>query len=450
MYKASSLATFLPFWFVATSFFVFCFVFLSALAYVSGDTQRFLTALLIFLPMSALPFIILGMPLGVINRVFICRSSVVFLIIFFFFKMIADKSPYFKCLGAPPLMGSVCFLFLSYFLSFLGLEGGHFLDVGKSILVLLSCVLFFYILISYIDSEQKIKYIFNVLLIACVLQAFLSGLSYFYYIAIKHKSIIRAEGFFRDYEIFAEYLALHIPLFFYMIRSQKKKKYKRLLLGFLTVVLFVLLSTGTRGVIISTVLGLGYYFFMLRKKINFISGLKMFGGGLFSCSIALFLLYKFLPPAANILERFGKFQINSLNTRGPIWADFFYYFKQKPIMGHGAIYDLWSYLSWPHSTYFSYLLMAGIIGLLAYLIFLSGILKKGFLNVRYSRDNSNFFEPSVLLNTILIIFIVDSAKIDYQRYSNYQLFIWMIFALIVSWNRILLKKKVTNENIVDK
>lgn len=48
---------------------------------------------------------------------------------------------------------------------------------------------------------------------------------------------------------------------------------------------------------------------------------------------------------------------------------FFKYFFCKPVWGYGIVYDLRSYLFWPHSTYFAYLLMAGIAGLGAYLLF---------------------------------------------------------------------------------
>lgn len=437
IYHRSVVATFLPFGLVLFLFFA---IFVGSLffLYLILQNIRFgLSAFLIFLPMSALPFILLGYPLVVLDRVFICRSSIVFgalLLAFWWFAKQVSTYSYQKF--GFPLIKSIGLLSFLYILNIFVVDKEYIIRVIQSNLVFISCVMFFYFLLSYIKNREKLIYVVRVLIISCIIQAIFSSFSFFYYLIIKGRSTFRVEGMLRDFELFAEYLAIHVPLIFYMIRNEKSVFFKRLFKYSLPGVLFVLFATATRGAVIFLLLSMCYYLFAMRKKLSIPNILKITVVSTIVCITILAILYKTIPASAHIIERFFSTKIATLDTREYVWQKFYEYFRKHPLLGYGLVYDLRSYLFYPHSTYFYYLLTMGIAGLLAYLIFLFSILKRGWMNIKFNKHFISRYELSVALNASLIIFVVDGLKVEYLRYSNYQLFIWTVFALIVSLNQI--------------
>lgn len=441
IYCGSIVSTFVPFSLLLFILILFLFFIISFLYFIFKDVQRSLNFILIFLPMSALPFILLGYLKKELDRVFIYRSSIIFFVLILSFRWFISSAILVKIKKLKlTLIGPIFFLLFLYILNFFVVDSKHIKGAAESCVVFISCVIFFYFILSYINEEKNINIIIKILVLSCIIQVALSSLNFFYYLIIKGKSSLRVEGMLRDYELFAEYLAINIPLIFYFIRLKGNDIYKKITKLSLPFIILVLFATNTRGAIISLLLGLSYYLFNIRKNVSLIKMLKIVLTGCIITGAALIILYKIIPPSAHIIERFATMEIGILDTRRYVWQDFIEMFWQHPILGYGMVYDFGSYLFWPHSTYFSYLLSMGTLGLVGYLVFLGGIIKRAFANIKINKDNLSNHELSVALNSSLIIFVVDSFKIEYLRYSNYQLFIWLIFALIVSLNEISIRK----------
>jgi len=314
------------------------------------------------------------------------------------------------------------------------------MSVAQACLVFFALSTFFYFLISWVKDHATLEGIIRVMAIACIVQAVLSFFSYYYYVGIKGEKVYSFSGFLRDYELFAEYLAIHVPLLLFVIRNEADARAKKFFIAGLLLVLFVLIATAIRGALISLVVGMAYYFINIRKISNLANALKTAFFGIVGLAAALFAVYHLIPQSARIIERFLITDLSTLDSRRDVWLQFFNEFPKNPLLGQGMFYDaLSSGLFWPHSTYFYYLLTLGSFGLANYLFLLFGILRRGFENARINCRIPRQFDCAVALNAALLIFIVDGFKVDYQRYSNYQIIIWMLFALVVAMNHLKFK-----------
>jgi O-antigen ligase len=441
VYSFTNISTFVPFWLVITVLWFFLLAGGLGLLAALKDVRRGVEWTIIFMPMSALPFIFLGVPLAALNTIFICRSMLNFFVYLLSLKWLVGVS----LLGKPalrlPLFWATSLMVTSYLFNIIFVEPEIRANVFKSGIILVSCIMFFYLMINIVRDEKSLIRILEIMVVACIVQVLMSSLSFFYYIIIKGRALFRVEGMLRDYELFAEYLALHIPLFIYLMRNPGTLINRNILRAFLPLTIFVLLATATRGPILSLGLGLIYYAWKIRGRVRLPQiALQVLMWSLV-VSVVVVVLYKALPSSAQILERFAATKVATLDTRDFVWHKFWQYFLDKPIVGHGIVYSLGSYLFFPHSTYFYYLLTMGIPGCLAYLILLTSVLWKGFRSERLAPPEGKLFEIAVVLNAILITFIVDSIKIEYLRYPNYQLFVWLLFSLIVIVHGLLVKKK---------
>ena len=435
VYGLTSISKILPAPIVMTGFWTLVMTSAMGFALVLRNVGTGIGWVIVLLPMSALPFIVLGIPLAAMNTYFVFRSLVNLLVYIlfcrWFFELAAKKQ---ESLRLPLLLFPIL-LGVFYLFGLFHVEAKGRSSIIESTIILTSCVFFFYMIINHLKDEVGVRRLIEIMVLACIVQVVLSSLTVIYYIVIKGRATYRVEGLLRDFELFAEYMALHIPLFIYLIRYPGRILSKRVLKLFLLATIFVLFATATRGAILSLVVGLVYYLFTIRKRVRFS---RMVGQSLiwtFAAGAVLATLYQVLPSAAQIVERFTSTEFGSLDTRAVVWSTFWDSFREKPMTGHGMYYNISRHLSFsPHSTYFYYLLTIGIPGALVYITFLGALVMKGVSNTRLSRSQNGYFELAAVTNTMLLIFIIDSIKIEYLRYPNYQLFIWMIFALIVALN----------------
>jgi O-antigen ligase len=343
-----------------------------------------------------------------------------------------------------PMLIPIVFFLIMHIVSIFRVPEEQIFGSIQASIVILSCAFFFYFIISYVESERKLYSIVNVMVLSCCLQVIFSIFSFIYYLVVKKVPDLRVEGLLRDYELFAEYLAIHIPLFFFAIRQTKNKKLQFILKCFLAVTIMVLFSTETRGAIISLIIGMGYYLWKMKRVLSVGRIIGMVAAGVLVSVAAYALLAVVVPQSANLIERFQEMDIRSLDTRQVVWESFVDRFRQEPFFGKGVVYDLRSYLFYPHSTYFYYLLTMGIAGLVAYILVVISVLKRGVANLRKAADDPVLYELAIVLNTMLIIFLIDGIKIEYARYSNYQLMIWLIFGLIFVLGSLRRQRSSTN------
>lgn len=441
-YDFSLVKKFLPFNIILPVLWIIFFLLLMVFCLVLRSSSYLVNFLIVILPMATLPYVVLGWPLVFINKYFICRSSVVFLVFLLFSVWIANLSLYPRNVPVKlPFLGRITFLLATFFWGFFYVPHAERMGLLQTCLVLISCIMLFYFIINHLTDVNKLDTVLKILVFSCCLQLFFSLPAYFYYINIKGFTVLRIEGILRDYELFAEFLAIHIPLMLFFIRRAERTTSKMLLIVLMFLAVTVLISTQTRGAVIALIIGMSYYFLRMSNALSLGRVLRFVIIGLSMAALAVGLLTWFLPQTAGIMLRFYSTDISTFDTRSVVWQEFARAFVKKPILGYGAVYDFGSYLFYPHSTFFYYLLSVGILGLSAYLFFVWGLFRVSFNNERLAKNDRMLFEVSIVLTSMLIIFFIDSFKIEYTRYSNYQLYIWVLFALIFVLSNIISRKK---------
>ncbi|NCU32054.1 MAG: O-antigen ligase domain-containing protein, partial [Candidatus Moranbacteria bacterium] len=385
-------------------------------------------------PMSALPFIVGGVPQAALNHIFICRSLIV---VFAFLLSVSWFLQNFM-----QAKREICFLFLTHFLVFfvlyaitlLGVNEETLFNAINALIGLFFICSFFYFFITWVRGYSLINRILKVFALSCVLQAILSFLSYYYYVVLGGEDSFSFTGLLRDYELFAEYLAVHVPIFFFLIRNEDSKFLKNVFRVGLMLVLLVLIATVIRGALVALFVAMGFYLWRLRKITGLGYVVKTICYGVLLIGVIILVVHIFIPESSRIIERFLETDLSTGDSRRFVWVMFLDYFKEKPFFGHGMFYDLpTAELFWPHSTYFYFLLTLGIPGLLNFLILIIRLIKKGFENIRRSVPVSKHYEMAIAIQSAFFIIIIDGLKVGYQRYLNYQLFVWMVFGLIAAF-----------------
>jgi O-antigen ligase len=191
----------------------------------------------------------------------------------------------------------------------------------------------------------------------------------------------------------------------------------------ISVMLFALLLTGSRGALIGLSCGILYLFFHAKvpiktKIINALLAILL--------SIILFVYLLPLLPSA-ISQRFSMELLISTggSGRANLWKDAISMFLQKPLWGHG--YSLYQSISLydnaAHNIYIQLLVETGIIGVSLFLTFITSI-------IRISKANS------ILAGTIAVL--VASTFLGTLGYPYF----WL--ALFVPMIRILEEKEGEN------
>jgi O-antigen ligase len=190
----------------------------------------------------------------------------------------------------------------------------------------------------------------------------------------------RASGFF-EVNAFAAYLALFIPLVFTFMLFQKNYALRTLNAILLLVSLIALITTGSRGGILSLLGGISVYLTTLyRQKVIRLLTLLQILTALTIFSVISFVLAPTMAKTT-VIQRFDPSKSESIETyssqRINIWLRSIQLFVERPIFGHGqnTIQSLMELRLWgkkrvAHNQYLNYLVEFGIIGCAFFILLL--------------------------------------------------------------------------------
>ncbi len=186
-------------------------------------------------------------------------------------------------------------------------------------------------------------------------------------------------------------------------------------------------------------------FFLTGKFKTIIKFITVFVAILIFSIGSLFIIDQ-LRPDSSFVERFDKLaeidiKKGQFDTRSGVWklgtqrinnmssmekifgAGYKYLFRGE----QGSVYQ-----GWPHCLYFTYILRDGFVGFALLLIFFAWLYKASIIGIvrdRYLHDKELFL-ISIAFHLVLIIFIVDQAKIEFIRHDRTQNIYWLMFGLI--------------------
>jgi O-antigen ligase len=248
----------------------------------------------------------------------------------------------------------------------------------------------------------------------------------------------RLGGPFNASELLAEYCALNLPIQLLLLIRARSLSRKTLWAALILCTFIVQIATVTRGAFISLWIGLAYLLFLMRKRLGFRHVfLTVIGAIALFVTLASFITAR--TKAGSITSRLMETTFVGYvpETRARAWNDAWEYCKEYPVLGHGPFYPLrtiaGAQIYWPHSIYLYYIYITGWIGLSVFL-FLMYRLYRGSKKYAAAELTDPHFSKSLLLvmNTVVVIFLIDQIKLEYLRHEAYQFFIWALFGLLVA------------------
>ena len=358
-----------------------------------------------------------------------------------------------------PMFPQILLLFFAYMVA---LALVHPATLGQHFVYVFALVSAFFVLwISYdlsmrVDDLRDIVNIFlimNILVVIYSVVQLASGSGekiVFFGIEEFHMNHTRSDrrltGPFGAAGIAAEYTVIMLFVILYQLlwTSNPWKKYGLVFLGALNILL--LIATGNRGGFLVLV-GTGLIFLWLfRKTLGAARTITIAATAAVFLSLASIIATTYTD-FDSLFTRLAETEIESgiPDTRSIVWPVAWQAIKEKPILGHGprlrfdgedtgARYKGHLYILYPHNLYLFLLFTTGVVGLMAYIIFLLTPLVRCALVLRHSTAETYEVGFARLGVVIMAVIFVDGIKIDFTRFAlvDYWHFIFAIVGLLIA------------------
>lgn len=387
-------------------------------------------------------------------------TTVIFAFIIFAFWILRvalgyERRPITSGLEVPLILLTLC-----YVISFAAVDPGHWAQAVAKFRIYISSILIFYLVVNLIRTERDIHFVLNALLVSfcfvtlvAIVELWLPRYAYVFEI-LRVKSVqiatvqgIRVGSVFGDYEMFAEYLAIFIPILLIRVLNERAVLKQLVWTPLLGIAIMLLLATATRGAFLSLIAGIVYLVWIARKIINYQKLLPV----LITASLIFYasaLVLDRYTETASLFGRLGKTKFISgmPDTRAQRWSEAWGRIKESPWIGYGPFYfqgvdeknvDHQD----PHSLFLFLAHTIGIPGALVFYWMLFRAFRMSYRAAkRYATQRSELAYTVVLLSGILVIFFVDEIKIAFLRYENTQHFTWTMLGLLVSASRVAVRR----------
>jgi O-antigen ligase len=358
-----------------------------------------------------------------------------------------------------PMLTQCLVLFFAYMIS-LGLS--HPTTLGQHSVYMLALISAFFVLwISYdltmrLDSIRDMVNIFVIMNILAVIYSIVQLVSgsgekiVFFGIEEFHMNHTRSDrrltGPFGSAGIAAEYTVIMLFMILYQIlwTSNVWRKSGLMLLGAVNILL--LIATGNRGGFL-VMIGAGLIFlWIFRKLLGPVRAIGIAATAVALVSIATIVATTYTDFDL-LFTRLADTEIESgiPDTRSVVWPAAWKAIKDKPILGHGprlrfdgedggGRHNDHLYIPYPHNLYLFLLFTVGVVGLMAYIIFLVTPLVKCWSVTRRSVSESYEVGFARAGMVFMVIVLVDGIKIDFTRFVlvDYWHFIFALIGLLVA------------------
>ena len=363
--------------------------------------------------------------------------------------------------GRSPLDLPVLLLVSAYLLSFSQIEHPDIIYAALTNLFLaLTFIAIAYLAIHVIHNEKQLRRVVASILVMGVLVQFTAlfellfpdralvpgwidlnvGRRLDYIMQGLEITNLRVGGAFSDYELLAEFCAMLILIQSFVLLQAKSKGQRLLATGLLAFSSFILLSTVTRGAIVSLVVAGAYLLWMVRRRIRFTT-LVMVSVGVLVIGATLLNIVSLHTKSGNVFDRFAGTEFKGLvpDTRQNVWRDAWELVWESPILGHGPFFEHRRGVRifyWPHNNYLFYWHITGLVGLAAFLFVLYRVWRATDRHAPYLGHASYAGALLLALRAMLLLFIVDQIKIDYIRNPIYPYWVWLFFGLTIATSRL--------------
>ena len=351
-----------------------------------------------------------------------------------------------------PLDALVLALFVAYVISFYNVTTAVDLGYALPLFVLLAAaVLMFFVIVNNLQDERGFRrfldfQVFSIPLV-CLLavwelnhpgQYFIPGwIGFQTGLASINLHNIRVGSSFQDYELLSEYCALNALLVLFLLLRAETMLHRLAYGALLSLVLFVLFATVTRGSVVALAAGVVYLIWIVRRRLSFVT-LVTVGVAMVVGFLSMNYYVANFTRSGNLMTRLAgstKFVGVMPADRAGIWMQAWGRIFEHPFIGHGPYYSaisgLRTYL-WPHNLYLFVANNVGFIGLGIFLSLLWTLLRISRPRTDDLRHGDFIHSYMIIAHVQMVVFLIDETKIEFMRNGNYQFQVWLMFALITA------------------
>jgi len=201
------------------------------------------------------------------------------------------------------------------------------------------------------------------------------------------------------------------------------------------------LATMHRMPLISLSIGIVYLVFLFshRMRLHTVMLILMLGAGFVVTTETLMTQYT---PTGSVFNRIEgtKFYGAIPDSRRGAWSQAWERGMERPWLGHGPHYDIRYTVSKvlaPHNSYLYYFYTIGVIGVAIYLWFLFTLVRMTTKYLGARMESRGFaWDLLVVQHVQLVVFLIDTIKINFQRSPIYTLLVWLMIGSIATTYRI--------------
>lgn len=406
-------------------------------------------SLSVFLVMFPFPFAI---SYGSSNTIF------VFIITAMWLAQIVLRTE--RPVGRTPLDLHISVLLSIYLLSFGNVPNSFGLVKGLiNFSTILASIFVYYLIVHSVRSEKTLRRIVGIVTLMAILNFCVAGyelvfpgrplvkgwiLSTTFY----DPSIVtglRVGGGFEDFELFAEFCAICLPLTLFHLMQAKGLRNRILSAGLVFFNFFCLMATVTRGATISGAIGLLYLLYRVRKSMSLTTFMLTVTTALSLVFFMEFFLTTYTVSGSVISRLLNSKMVNGMPDSRTFWPDIFKRCFEHVWIGHGPYYEFGEYgreklrkFFWPHNGYLYYFHTVGLFGLTTFVAILVTAYRVTSARMASSLSTTNYTAGLMLaLNTMIVTFGFDQMKIEYLRSPTYQFWPWIILGLIAATHNVM-------------
>jgi len=351
-----------------------------------------------------------------------------------------------------PLDAPITALILAYVVSFYNVQQLVDFDRGlTNFFMFLSCVLMFYLIVSNVRREEDLRrfHMFQVVSIGMIYLFCIWELAFPGHVLIPGWIDLskltnpeldvrnyRVGGPFLDYELLAEFTAMNLIFFIFLVAQARSTTRRVVFTGFLLLTVMVLLTTITRGGTAALAVGLAYLLFLTRRRIQVVP-FTIIGGAAAAILLALNFYVSNFTKSGNVFTRFQETKFVGLvpDSRVDVWPQAWSRLMHHPLIGWGPYYSAERGLTvwyWPHNLFLFIGNCFGFVGLSFFLWLLWKLLRTS-APMTDRLDDPSYAKAFLLVAHVqLVIFLVDELKIEYLRNPVYQFQVWLMFSSLVA------------------
>jgi O-antigen ligase len=247
---------------------------------------------------------------------------------------------------------------------------------------------------------------------------------------------LRVGSSFTDYELLSEYCALNALLVMFLL-LRAETMLRRVAYGaLLSLLVFVLFATVTRGAMVALAAGVVYLLWIVRRRLNFVT-LVTVGAALLATMQGMSYYLASFTRSGSVITRFAtdntaQFVGMLPVARAATWLGAWERIFEHPFIGHGPYFSATSGMRtyfWPHNLYLFVANNVGFIGFGIFLWLLWTLLRMSRPRTDDLRHGDFLHSYMIIAQAQMIVFLIDETKIEFMRNSNYELQIWLMFAL---------------------